>query len=69
MTFVIDYTYGNLTGKRIRVKNCVNEFDAKCKLHDYLIKKYGSGELEIISCYGEEDVLAMFGLVCGCYGV
>lgn len=50
MTYLIDYSYGELTHKRIRVKNCDNEFVAKSKLHNYLTNKYGERELIITKC-------------------
>ena len=61
MDYLIDYEYGALKDKRMRVKNCVNEFEAKGKLHNYLVDKHGEGELVITQCYCEDDVFGMFG--------
>jgi hypothetical protein len=51
---MIDYEYGALKTKRIRIKNCVSEFEAKCKLDDYLHRKHGEGTLLISNCYAED---------------
>mgnify|MGYP005993009621 CR=1 FL=1 len=57
-TFRIDYDYGHIRDKRIEVHNCINEFDAKCRLHDFLVKKHGTNKLIIHKC--EEDIFKSF---------
>lgn len=61
MTFLIDYDYGALKNKRIRIKRCKSEFEAKAKLHSYLVRKHGEAELIITQCYNEDGVMGFFG--------
>ena len=60
MNYLIDYSYGHLKDKRTRVKRCVNEFEAKGKLHNYLVKKHGEAKLIITQCYCEDGGFGIF---------
>ena len=62
MTFILTYNYGFLRDKKMRVRNCNSEDDAKYRLHGYLIRKHGRKNLEIVECVlEEENPLDIFG--------
>jgi len=60
MDFRITYEYGTRTDKEIVVHNCMGEMHAKIKLNDYCKKKYGDGELRVITCTND-DIFSAFG--------
>lgn len=69
MDFRITYQYVVYAGKilnnkEIVVKNCMGEMHAKIKLNEYLKKKYGEGELRVMTC-SNDDIFSAFGNIFG----
>lgn len=63
--FTIKYTIYSINNQVLKegttkVKNCVNEFEAKCKLENYLKKKYPKFNKLVIHKCTDNSLLGMF---------